>query len=46
MPLNKNLGLRLIGAAAVLRIILGKIVVMISKQNVMKASGSLEVCAG
>ena len=46
MPLNKNLGLRLIGVGAVLRMILEKIVMMISKQNVVKASGSLEFCAG
>ena len=45
MPLNKNLGLRLIGVGAVLRMILEKIVMMISKQNVVKASGSLEFCA-
>ena len=46
MPLNKNLGLRLIGVGAVLRMILEKTVMMISKQNVVKASGSLEFCAG
>ena len=45
IPLNKNPGLRPIGVEEVLRRISGKVVMMISKQDVMKAAGSLQVCA-
>ena len=41
IPLNKNPELMLIGVAEVLRKISGKVVMMISKQNVMKTAGSL-----
>ena len=44
IPLNKNPGLRPIGVEEVLRRISGKVVMMISKQDVMKAAGSLQVC--
>ena len=46
MPLNKNPGLRPTGVGEVLARISEKIVTMISKQDVMKAAGSLQVCAG
>ena len=44
IPLNKNPGLRPIVAGEVLRRISWKVVIMISKQDVMKAAGSLQVC--
>ena len=46
IPLNKNPGLRPIGIGEGLRRISGKVLMMISKQDVMKAAGSLQVCAG
>ena len=45
IPLNRNPGLRPIGVGKVLKRISGKVVMMISKQDVMKATGSLQVCA-
>ena len=44
IPLSKNPGLRSVGVGEVLKRISGKVVMMISKQNVMKAAGSLQVC--
>ena len=44
--LYKNPGLRPIGVGEVLRRISRKVVMMISKQDVMKAPGSLQFCAG
>ena len=46
IPLNKNPDLRPIEAGEVLRRISGEVVMMISKQDVMKAAGSLQVFAG
>ena len=46
IPLTKNPGLRPIGVGEVLRRISGKVAMMISKQDVIKAVGSLQVCAG
>ncbi|XP_057307912.1 uncharacterized protein LOC130645822 [Hydractinia symbiolongicarpus] len=46
IPLNKNPGLRPIGVGEVLRRIVVKIVMNISKNDVIKAAGSLQVCAG
>ena len=46
ISLNKNSGLRPIGVGEALRRISGKFVMMISKQDVMKAASSLPVCAG
>ena len=46
IPLNKNPGLRPIGVEEVLRRISGKLVMMISKQDVMRGAGSLQVCDG
>ena len=46
IPLNKNPGLRPIGVGEVLRRIVGKIVMNISKNDVIKSVGSLQVCAG
>ena len=43
---NKNAGLRPIGVGEVLKRISGKVVMMISKQDVIKAAGSLQVCTG
>ena len=46
IPLNENPGLIPIGVGKALRRISGKVVMMISKQDVMKKIGSLQVCAG
>ena len=46
IQVDKNPGLRPIGVGEVLRRISGKVGMMISKQDVMKAAGSLQVCAG
>ena len=46
IPLNKYPGLRPVGVGEVLRSISGKVVMMISKQDVMKATGSLQVFVG
>ena len=46
IPLNKNPDLRPIEVGEVLRRISGEVVMMISKQDVMKAAGSLQVFAG
>ena len=46
IPLNKNPELRPIGVGEVLRTMTGKVETMINKQDVMKAAGSLQVCAG
>ena len=46
IPLNKNPGLRPIGVDEVLRRIVGKIVMNISKNEVIKSVGSLFVCDG
>ena len=45
IPLNRNPGLRPIGVGEVLKRISRKVVMMISKQDVMKKTGSLQVCA-
>ena len=46
IPLNKNPGLRPIGVGEVLRRIAGKVVMKISKSDVIESVGSLQVCAG
>ena len=46
IPLDKNPGLRPIGVGEVLRRIAGKVVMKIAKNDVLKATGSLQVCAG
>ena len=46
IPFNKNPDLRPIEVGEVLRRISGEVVMMISKQDVMKAAGSLQVFAG
>ena len=46
IPLNKNPGLRPIRVGEVLRRIAGKVVMKISQNDVLKAAGSLQVCAG
>ena len=45
IPLDKNLGLRSIGVDEVLRGIAGKVTVSILKEDVMKCTGTLQVCA-
>ena len=44
IPLNRNSRLRPIGVGEVLKRISGKVFMMISKQDVIKAAGSLQVC--
>ena len=46
IPLDKNPGLRPIGVGEVLRRIAGKVIVSVLKEDVMKTTGSLQVCAG
>jgi len=46
IPLNKNPGLRPIGVGEILRRIAGKVVMRIAKNDVTRAAGSLQVCAG
>ena len=46
IPLNKNPGLRPIGVGEVLRRIIGKAVMSITKEHIKKSVGSLQVCAG
>ena len=46
IPLNKNPGLRPIGVGEVLCRIAGKVVMKVSKSDVVVSVGSLQVCAG
>ena len=46
IPLNKNPGLRPIGVGEILRRIAGKVVMSLSKNDVIQSAGSLQVCAG
>jgi len=46
IPLDKNPGLRPIGVGEVLRRIAGKVVMQIVKNDVTKAAGCLQTCAG
>ena len=46
IPLDKNPGLRPIGVGEILRRIAGKVVMYITKRDVMASTGSLQVCAG
>ena len=46
IPLSKSPGLRPIGVGEIFGKISGKVVMMISKQDFMKAAGSLQVCVG
>ena len=46
IPLNKNPGLRPIGVGEVLRRIAGKAIMRISKNDVMRSVGPLQLCAG
>jgi len=43
IPLNKNLGLRLIGIGETLRRIIGKTVAKVLKKDIVDAVGSLQV---
>ena len=46
IPLDKNPGLRLIGAGEVLRRIAGKVIAAHLKEDVVQSVGSVQVCAG
>ena len=46
IPLNKNPGLRPIGAGEVLRRIIGQVVVSVVHNDIIFSVGSLQVCAG
>ena len=46
IPLDKNPGLRPIGAGEVLRRIAGKVVMKVVKEDIKKAAGCLQLCAG
>ena len=46
IPLDKNPGIRSIGVGEVLRRIAGKVFVSILKEDVIKFTGTLQVCAG
>ena len=46
IPLDKNLGLRPIGVGEVLRRIAGKVVMKVVKEDIKKAAGCLQLCAG
>ena len=46
IPLDKNPGLRPTGVGEVLRRIAGKVIVSVLKEDVIKCTGTLQVCAG
>ena len=46
IPLDKNPGLRPIGVVEVLRRISGKVTGSVLKEDVIKCSGTLQICAG
>ena len=46
MPLNKNPGVRPIGVCEVLRRLVGKIVMNVVGNDVLKATGPVQLCAG
>ena len=46
IPLDKQPGVRPIGIGEVLRRIIGKVVMKLLKRDVLKATGSLQLCAG
>ena len=46
IPLDKNPGLRSIGAGEVLQRIAGKVVMKVVKEDIKKAAGCLQLCAG
>ena len=46
IPLNKNLGLRPIGVGEILRRIIGKAIISVTKDHITKSVTSLQVCAG
>ena len=46
IPLDKNPGLRPIGEGEVLRRITGKVVIKVVKEDIKKARGCLQLCAG
>ena len=46
IPLDKNPGLQLTGVGTVFRRIAGKVIVSVLKEDVIKCTGTLQVCAG
>ena len=46
IPLSKQPGVRLVGIGEVLRGVIGKIVMKLLKRDVLKTTGSLQLCAG
>ena len=46
IPLDKNLGLRLIVVGGVLHRVGGKVIVLILAEDVIKYTGTLQICAG
>ena len=46
MPLDKQPGVRPIGIGEILRRVIGKIVMILLKRDVLRATGSLQLCAG
>ena len=46
IPLDKQPGVRPIGTGLLLRRVIGKIVMKLLKRDVLKATGSLQFCAG
>ena len=45
IPVDKNLGLRLIGVGEVLRRITGKVIVSVLKNGIIDCTGFLQICA-
>ena len=46
IPLDKQPGVRPIGIGEVLRRVIGKIVIKLLKEDILKATGFLQLCAG
>ena len=46
IPLDKQPGIRPIGIGKVLRRVIGKMVLKLLKRDVLKATGSFQLCAG
>ena len=46
IPINKNPGVRPIGVCEVLRRLVGKVIMMVVGNDVLKATGPIQLCAG
>ena len=46
IPLDKQPGVRLTGISKVLRRVIGKIVMKLLRKDILKATGSIQLCAG